>query len=69
MKCSHTESEYCSGPAVRFAAGPALLAETVLWVIARCEYHCEDEFERGRWAFADLEISEEEAEILAVHLG
>jgi hypothetical protein len=46
-----------------------LLAETVLWVIARCEYHCEDEFERGRWAFADLEISEEEAEILAVHLG
>lgn len=61
MRCTHTDSEYCDGPAVRFA----LFGRRDL--VTRCQHHVDDAIDvHGRWIFQDHEISEQEAEVFAV---
>lgn len=63
MKCNHSETEYCDGPAVRFAIEGKHL-------VARCENHVRLGIGMrvvDHWVFEAHEISEEEAELWLVH--
>jgi hypothetical protein len=62
MKCNHSETEYCNGPAVRFA----LTGDGYL--VTRCEAHYALGLNAsGIWLFLYAEVTEQEAEVWLVH--
>ena len=64
MECNHSDTEYCDGPAVRFAVVNGRL-------VSRCHFHYVhyvDGLEHARgWLFQNFEVTEQEAELFLVH--